>query len=469
MRLQPTRTIEEIERYRARLAGRQVAVIGAGRSGMACLRVLARAGARVTLADLKPREALGAAGDEAGSLGATIVDRFEALGQLDAPDLIVSSPGVRSDHPALTAAAAAGIEAVGTLELSYRLCPSPVVAISGTNGKGTTCRLLSDMLERASIPHILAGNIGRPLADELERATPETVAVVEVSSFQLETTAAFRPRVSALLSLAPDHLDRHRDFAAYAAAKARLFENQRPEDFTVVNLEDERARRLAEPALATKLCVSLAGEPVDATVRGGVLVLRAWGRSEAICAAADFPLPGRHHLRNVLVAATCARLLGAPAGGIAEAVRGYEPPAHHMETVGEVRGVRFINDSKASNPSSAAADLEAMEQPFVAIVGGKDKGADFSALARLLSERPRAVVLIGESADRIAGSALNGAAFERAATLQEAVRRGMELARPGDAVIMAPACSSFDMFDDYEQRGEVFREAVRALSEEWQQ
>lgn len=465
MSLQPTRTQEEIDAFRRSLAGRSVAVIGAGRSGMACLRRLVEAGAEVTLADAQPRDSLAEVLDEAQGLGAHLVTGFERFQQIEGVSLVVSSPGVAWEHQSLVAARLRGVEVIGTLELAWRLCPAPVIGVTGTNGKGTTCRLIAAMLAEAGIEHILAGNIGNPLADELTRASASTPAVVEISSFQLEGVDQFRPRVATVLNIAPDHLDRHPSFEAYRAAKARIFENQRPEDMAVVNLDDEAARRMAEGSAARKVTVSLQAQDADATVREGLILLRLEGKDEEeVCPAHAFGLPGRHHLTNVLVASAIARLAGARPEAIAEAIAGYRPPKHHMEIVGEIGGVAFINDSKASNPSAALADLSSMPRPFVAIVGGKDKGADFAELAKLLRERPRGVVLIGEAADRIA--ALMAGGFQRAESMPEAVRRARETARPGDAVILAPACSSFDMFEDYEHRGEVFRESVRSLQSE---
>jgi len=378
----------------------------------------------------------------------------------------VSSPGVAFDHAALSEAHTQGIETFGTLELGYRLCPAPIIAITGTNGKGTTCRLLADMLAAAGIEHILAGNIGMPLADEVVRARPDTPAVVEVSSFQLEGIVDFRPRVASILNLAPDHLDRHPSLRDYVEAKARIFENQRPEDFAIINGEDALAGELSATSRATTLTVAVDYAQADAAIRCGMIAVSLWGEGIEICPAGDFPLRGRHHLANLLVAATIARLLGAAPAAIARAIRGYRPPEHHMEVAGEIAGVTFINDSKASNPAAAAADLGAMDRPFVAIVGGKDKGATFTALGRLLAERPRAVILIGEAAGRIAEAMGADAAPERATSLEDAIRRAAELAESGDAVIMAPACSSFDMFDDYAHRGRVFRETVAMLASE---
>ncbi|MGD9495899.1 MAG: UDP-N-acetylmuramoyl-L-alanine--D-glutamate ligase [Armatimonadota bacterium] len=466
MRLEPARTEREIAAYRAALAGRRAAVIGAGSSGMACVRLLREVGARVTLADALPVQQIRQQADEARALGAQVVGGVGHLAQIAGADLIVSSPGVPIDHPALVEARAAGIEVMGSIELAYRLCAAPIIAITGTNGKGTTCRVLAAMLAAAGIEHLLAGNIGRPLEGEVTRARPDAPAVVEVSSFQLEATVQFRPRVCCILNIAPDHLDRHRGMREYIAAKSRILANQRPEDFAIVNLDDELARQTSEAGAATKLSISTQWGLADAHVRGGEIVVSLWGREAAICPASDLPLRGRHHLANVLVAATGARLLGAAPQAIAKAIRAYRPPEHHMELVAELRGVAFINDTKATNPAAAVADLSALERPFVAIVGGKDKGGDFSELGRLLAQRARAVVLIGEAAGRIAQAMGPEGAAERAGTLAEAVRRAAELAEPGDAVILAPACSSFDMFEDYAHRGRVFREIVAGLASE---
>ncbi|HDP90276.1 MAG TPA: UDP-N-acetylmuramoyl-L-alanine--D-glutamate ligase [Thioalkalivibrio sp.] len=466
MRLQPARTEEEIRAYRASLSGRRVAVIGAGASGRACLRRLAEAGARVVLADAKPRDAMGEAVAEAEALRAAVVERFEQFDQLPDVELIVSSPGIARGHAAPVGGRAAGIEVIGTMELGYRLCPAPIIAVTGTNGKGTTCRLLSAMLAAAGRAHILAGNIGTPLAEELVHATPETPAVVEVSSFQLEGIVDFHARIATVLNVAPDHLDRHADLREYLEAKARIFANQEPGDYAIVNVDDGRVRELAESTRATRLTVADSSEGADAAVIDGEVTTALWGRREVICRADDLPLRGRHHLKNLLVAAVAARLLGVAAEAVARAARAYEPPAHHMQVVGEVSGVQYINDSKASNPAAAVADLAAMERPFVAIVGGKDKGADFAELGALLTERARAVVLIGEAAERIARALGEGARPEHAATLEQAVERAAQLAQSGDAVIMAPACSSFDMFEDYRHRGRAFGAAVRRLAEE---
>jgi len=465
MMLKPPVSGNEIEAYRTELAALRVGIIGAGRSGMACLRLLGRLAAETVLADVKPLEELRAEAEQAEALGAAVVPEFTQLQQLPELDLMIVSPGIRRDHPAVTEARDRRIEVIGELELAYRLCAGPIIAVTGTNGKGTCCRLLSEMLELGGVPQLLAGNIGLPLAERVREASPDTAVVVEVSSFQLETIVRFRPRVAVLLNLLPDHLDRHEDLDEYIAAKSRVFENQTDEDFAVVNLDDPIATRMAHASRATVLGVSLVNSDAAGHLEGDNLVVALEGAAEHVCAAGDFPLPGRHHATNALAAAVVARLLGVEPQQMAAAVRHYEPPGHHMEHVAEIAGVDFISDSKACNPSAALADLATLEQPFVAIVGGKDKGMDFRGLGEFLRERARRVVLIGEAADRIA-EAMGGAAPERADSMEAAVTRARQLAQPGDAVVLAPGCSSFDMFNDAGDRGDIFSQIVRVLADE---
>ncbi len=455
--MKPVRSQTEIAAYRDALSGMSVAVIGAARSGVACAELLVETGARVTLADVKPAFNLPVVE------GASLLGGFTDFGPLPPTDLMVISPGIPATHPALPDARAAGVEVIGTLELAWRMCPASVVAVTGANGKGTCCRLISDMLTRGGVPNILAGNIGLPLARELAGASPETVAVVEVSSFQLESIVDFRPRVALMLNLAPEHLDRHADFREYVQAKARVFENQTPDDFALANHDDLLCRYLAEGSRARGLTVGFGARDANARVEDGRAVVELDGLAVDVCAADAFPLPGRHHVSSVLHAALVARLLGVDASDIAAAVGEYEPPEHHMQVAAEIGGVVFYNDSKASNPPAAVADLSGLDRPYIAIVGGKDKGAGFAELGETLARDAKAVILIGESAGAIALAMGEGAAPERAATLEEAIARGFELAASGDAVIMAPACSSFDMFDNYAHRGDVFMQTVRGL------
>ncbi len=459
------RTTEEIAAYRESLRGTCVAVIGAARSGVACAELLAEAGARVTLADRKSEAELADATSLAQASGVDFLGGFGELDQLPATDLMVVSPGVPPDHAAILAAEDAGIEVIGTMELAWRLCPAPIIAITGTNGKGTCCRLLAGMLERGGVAHILAGNIGNPLAAELHRASASQLAVVEISSFQLLRTVDFRPRVAAMLNITPDHLDWHPDFRHYVRSKARVFRNQLADDVALVNLDDHLARYIAEGAASRALTIAAEPSSANARVEGPDLIVDIDGASRRVCGVDDFPIPGRHYLTGILVAATCATMAGVEPDAIAAAVRAYQPPLHHMQLAAEVGGVAYYNDSKATNPAAAMADLSGMDRPYVAIVGGKDKGAGFAALGRLLARESREVVLIGEAADRIASAMGPAATPERAATLEDAVRRAAEMAEPGDAVIMAPACSSFDMFRDYEQRGEVFMRVARELAQ----
>ncbi len=466
MALKPTRREDDIARWRNALSGRRAAVIGAARSGIAAMRVLAQAQATVVLADMKSAEELPDAVAAAREAGAEFLPRFEQLEQLPEIDLMVVSPGIPADHPAVLAARGAEVEVIGEVELAWRLCPAPIVAITGTNGKGTCCRLLADMLTRGDVPNVLAGNIGNPLCGELPCLTPAHVVVLEVSSFQLESIADFRPSVGVLLNLVPEHGDRHRSLAEYLRAKARLFENQTEEDWAIGNLDDPVAASLALHSAARHLTVSVRDTTANGYVREGTLLLRLDGQPQEICRADEFPLRGAHHLPGVLSAALAACLADVPLAASAAAIRSYQPPPHHMERVAEVGGVVFYNDSKASNPAAAIADLSALQQPWVAIVGGVSKGARFEELGALLARRAKGVVLIGEAAPAIAAAMGPAANPQRADTLEQATELAWSMAEPGDVVILAPACSSFDMFRNYAHRGDVFRQKARQLEQQ---
>lgn len=466
MALMPVRSAEEIAACRRALARRRAVVVGAGRSGMTTLRVLAEVGASVVVADRKSADELPDAVAATRELGAEFLPRFEQFEQLPEFDLMVISPGVPADHPAVAAARVEGIEVIGETELAWRLCPAPMVAVTGTNGKGTCCRVLADMLTRGGVPNLVAGNIGNPLSGELFALSAGHVVVLEVSSFQLESIAHFRPRVGILLNLVPEHGDRHHGVGEYLRAKARLFENQTPEDFAVANLDDALASSLALRSAARHLTVSLCDPTASGRLRGGRLVVGLGPAAVEVCGTDEFTLPGAHFLPGLLSAALAARLADVPPAAMAAAIRSYQPPPHHMERVAEVGGVVFYNDSKASNPSAAIADLSALGRPYVAIVGGRSKGADFAELGALLSSRARGAILIGETADSIAAAMGPEAEPLRAQTLEQATRMALEMARPGDAVILAPACSSFDMFRSYAHRGDVFRQTAQQLARE---
>jgi UDP-N-acetylmuramoylalanine--D-glutamate ligase len=449
--------------YRASLAGLPVAVVGLARSGIAAARLLREAGARVIATDAKP---LGALSDEARALTRLGVRLVAAdADPLRDVELVVVSPGVPLDGEQLASVRRRGVAVIGELELGWRASEAEAIAITGTNGKTTTTALTGALLDRQGRPVVVAGNIGTPLAAEAWRAGAESWLVLEVSSFQLETIAAFRPRVAAVLNVSPDHLDRHGTLAAYTAAKARIFENQGPGDLAVLNDDDVGARALASSVRADLIWFSRRRElPRGVFVRDDWIVARLDGAPEPICPLGEIALRGAHNVENALAATACARWLGVPPSLIRGGIAAFRAVAHRIEFVRELDGVAYYNDSKGTNVESTVKALESFTEPVMLIAGGKGKRQDFAPLARAARGRVTLAVLIGEDAPRLADAlASEGLAIARAASLREALAAASAAAGAGDVVLLSPACASFDMFDNYEHRGDVFKQLVQDL------
>ena len=440
-------------------------MVGAARSGVAAAQLCAARGARVTITDKRDATALGAAIDAlpAGverELGGHRLESFVAA------DLIVLSPGV-PEIPELAAARAAGVPITGELELASRFVEAPIVAITGTNGKSTTTTLIGDMMRATGRPTFVGGNLGQPLAEAIGSAAASArgVCVVEASSFQLETAETFRPRVAVLLNVTADHLDRYADMDAYAAAKARIFAAQTADDFAVVNLDDALAVRATEGIRARVVGFSVERRVTEgggASNEGLFLRLPDGGATERYPAGLP-SLVGRHNQSNALAALLAARLAGATPDQALAGLRAFRPLAHRMELVADDGAVAYYDDSKGTNVGAVVAALDGFPRPVVLIAGGRDKGGDYGPLAATLARVGRGAVLIGEAADKIAAALARHVpqlAVERARDMDGAVDAARRLARPGDAVVLSPACSSFDMFKDYAHRAEVFRAAV---------
>lgn len=444
--------------------GQRVLVVGAGRSGAAAARLLVRRGASVTLTDRKDEIADVAALQQAGvalELGGHHAESFERA------DLVVMSPGVPLELPEVARARAAGVAVVGDLELASRWLQGPIVAITGTKGKSTTTTLVGRMLEAAGRRVLVGGNIGVPLSAQVESSTADTVHVVEASSFQLEATDTFHPWIAALLNFSPDHLDRHPDVDAYARAKARIFANQAPDDWTVVNAESPEAMALAGQSRARQVRYALDRSAPGAAVfaERGFIWQRTSEGDVPLVPLSAVRLSGRHLLSNVVAATAISTLAGADGVAATRALEGFTGLEHVMEPVATVGGVRFVNDSKATNVDAAARSIESFDA-VVAIVGGKFKGGDLRDLAAPLAAHGRAVVAIGEARPLISEALGATLPVVDASSLAQAVRRAWELARPDGVVLLAPACSSFDMFADYADRGRRFKEEVRRLAGE---
>jgi UDP-N-acetylmuramoylalanine--D-glutamate ligase len=447
-----------------------VVVVGLARSGVAAAEFLARRGAKVVATDVKGEDELSEEALRLEEKGVRLETGGHRVETFTRAAMVVVSPGVPWALPALQAARAAGREVVAEIELAWRHQRGRVAAVTGTKGKSTTTAALGAMLREAGIDARVGGNIGSPFIGLVEGSTEATVFAVEVSSFQLEGTVRFRPHVAAWLNLSPDHLDRHASLEEYVAAKARVFANQTEADWAVVNADDpvvlERARR----ARARALLFRAGGGPPPggdaAFFAGGEARWRRDGREERLFAREEVRLPGAHLAGDLLVAGVAARLLGAPQGAVARAVRGFRGAPHVLEHVATIGGVAFYDDSKATNVDAALRSLEAFEGRVVVILGGRYKGGDFSLLAPRLASRGSAVVAIGEARARVREALPATVPVEVSASLAEAVARARALAGPGDTVLLAPACSSFDMFRDYADRGRQFKQEVHKLGNE---
>lgn len=446
--------------------GQRIIVVGAARSGIAAAQLLASRGARVTLADLKAELPEGPSLQEQGvqlALGPHERKLFTSA------DLIVLSPGVPLRQPVLTAARRAKVPIVGEIELASRLLRGRVIAITGTKGKSTTTTLVGRMLAQAGLPASVAGNIGDPLSAKVDGATDEMIHVVEVSSFQLETTTTFHPWIAALLNLSADHLDRHANLREYAAAKARVFANQAASDWAVVNADDAPAMRLAgRRAKAPKVLFSLERSLDEGTILcDGWIVSRGRDRADVpVLPVSEVQLIGRHLLSDVAAATTIALLAGASPEAIRQAVAGFRGLEHALELVGIVGGRTFVNDSKATNIESARRAIESFEGRLVPIMGGKFKGGEFRDLREALRGRASAVVAIGEARPAVRSAFEDMLVVIEAGSMAEAVRAAVGAAPTGGTVLLAPACASFDMFRDYAERGRVFKQEVARLAEE---
>jgi UDP-N-acetylmuramoylalanine--D-glutamate ligase len=440
------------------VSGQQVLVVGAARSGVAAAYLLARRGAKVTLTDRKPQIPEAA---ELGAAGVTLELGGHVMATFESADLVVLSPGVPIELPEIARAKTLGIPVIGELELASRWLRGPIVAITGTKGKSTTTTLVGRMLEAAGRRVLVGGNIGYPLSAHVDASTADTVHVVEASSFQLETTDTFKPWIAALLNFSPDHLDRHPDETSYAAAKMRIFANQQSQDWAVVNADSPEAMQMTRHVRARVVTFGV-DEPADIHVGRGFVWQRTSEGDIPLLPVAAVHLQGRHMLSNVAAATAISHLAGASGASLARALEGFHGLEHVMEIVASRGGVRFVNDSKATNIDAATRSIESFDR-VVAIVGGKYKGGDFADLAEPLRVHGRAVVAIGESRPMVKAALKDVVPVLEADSLAEAVRKAWDLAVPDGVVLLAPACASFDMFADYAERGRKFKEEVRRL------
>lgn len=441
-------------------------VVGLARTGVVTSLFAAGYGAIVTATDEKPEAELKNTAAKLREAGVKLELGGHTPSAFLEKDLVVLSPGVPANLPAVELARAQGIPVWSEVELAWRFLRGKIVAITGSNGKTTTTSLVGHILKTAEIPVLVGGNIGTPLLSLAEASTDSSVIVAEMSSFQLETIDAFRPEIGVLLNLTPDHLDRHASFDDYAGAKMRLFENQREGDSAVLNADDPEVTRRMPSRSHIYWFSRQKRVATGAFLHDKQIVFRNEGADTMLARADEIPLRGEHNVENVLAACAVAFLAGAEPAAISAGVKTFRGVEHRLEFVAKVSGVAFYNDSKATNVDAALKAIEAFPGPLIVILGGKDKGSPYTPLAEPLRKRAHAAILIGAAAEKIASDLKDAVLIEQAGTLERAVKTAMARAKPGDTVLLAPACSSFDQFENYEHRGSVFKELVAKLGGE---
>jgi UDP-N-acetylmuramoylalanine--D-glutamate ligase len=449
------------------LSGKRVLVVGLGKSGVAAALFLESQRARVTVSDSKAEPHLGREIPTLLDKGIVVETGAHGERTFRDQDLIVVSPGVPVDTPQLQQARSYGVPIIGEVELASRFLKGPIVAITGSNGKTTTTTLCGEILAKSGLPTQVGGNIGTPVTDLITKSDANTYSVLEISSFQLETIESFRPKIAVILNITPDHLDRHGSFDAYAAAKARVFENQTSDDFAVLNADDPTCVEIAKKI---KSQVHWFGGKEHAAngafVRGAEIHWRSTeGKELEIMPVVEIGLKGRHNLENVLAAVAVGVLSGCSAVDIRRAVKEFKAVEHRLEYVATIDGVAYYNDSKATNVDATIKALESFPENIHLILGGKDKGSDYTVLNSLLKERAKRVYTIGAAAEKIESHLKLPASIPviRAGNIEKAVRLASESATTGDVVVLAPACASFDQFENYEHRGRVFKQLVHAM------
>jgi UDP-N-acetylmuramoylalanine--D-glutamate ligase len=451
---------EEIRHMRA-------LVVGLARSGLAACRVLREMGVPVKATDMRPADGMGQEIRSLGDVGVELELGRNSIEFARDCDLVIVSPGVPLDIPVIRWAYGEGKTVMGEVELAFCLSDARFVAVTGTNGKSTTVSLLGDIVRGATDKVRVGGNIGDPISALVKGLGEDWTAVIEVSSFQLDTSISFRPRVGVLLNITPDHLNRYSSYDAYVASKARLFANQTAEDVAVLNFDDPDSIRAAEDAPSHKVFFSLKQEVAEGTfVRDGHVVVRVGGRESEVFLASDLRIRGPHNLANSLAAALAATALGIDPDVIKRAIRGFTGLEHRLEHVDKIGGIEFINDSKATNIDALRNALEAARGRVVLIAGGRDKGGDWCEISGPVGRAVKSILAIGEARKKIREAFSGLVEVETAESLDEAVRRAFLKASSGESVLLSPGCASFDMFTDFEHRGREFKRAVRQLKME---
>jgi len=455
------------EGVRMELCGKTILVVGAAKSGVAAALFLAKHGSKVYINELKPRE----------QLEQESVSRLEAAGvtllcgqhvEIDdlQPQLVIPSPGVPLNIPSIERARELNIAVWSEMELASRYTEVPMIVITGTNGKTTTTALVGQIMQDAGKRTFIGGNIGVPFISEAESLTVDDVAVLEASSFQLEPTVAFKPKVALILNITPDHLDRHGSMAGYIEAKVRVLLNQDEHDYLILNWDDEEARKLAGRAKAKVIFFSRKHKLEEGfLVIDGQLTALFAGKYVPIIPVNDIFIKGGHNLENALAAVAAGWVMKVSTSSLAHSLSTFPGVEHRLESVATIKGVEYINDSKGTNPDASIKALEAYDRPIILIAGGKSKGSDFVPFAKLIKEKAKALILVGQAVPEIEAAVqkVGYVNYRIVQTFKDAVVEAGKLATSGDIVLLSPACASYDLFDNYEQRGRVFKDLVREL------
>ena len=436
------------------------------RSGVACAKLLRSLGAQVFVSDCKSSDLLAPEMGRLTDLNIEFETGDHTSKAITDKDYLIISPGVPLDIPILKEARNKGIPVFSEIEVAFWLTDAKVVGITGSNGKTTTTTLVGEILKEEKRESQIGGNIGIPFSSLVDKVSREGIMVLELSSFQLERIEEFRPYVSAVLNISADHLDRYPDLKSYIDAKLRIFENQTDMDFAVLNADDKNSMELALYSSSKKIFFSTKKElELGAFVKDGMLLYKMNGKAEKIIDAKDLGIKGPHNLSNAAAACAICAVLEVSPLSMRETLKRFQGVEHRLEEVATLSGVRFVNDSKATNVESVWFALQSVKEPIVLIAGGRDKGGDFTKLGELVKSRVKALILIGEAREKIDHALSDRAPTFHSRSLEEAVRLGFEKAEAGDTVLLSPACASFDMFKDYQHRGEVFKASVRSLAE----
>ncbi|KPK75159.1 MAG: hypothetical protein AMJ89_04735 [candidate division Zixibacteria bacterium SM23_73] len=447
-----------------RIIGKKISVLGMAVSGVSCAKLLKKTGAQVFVSDIKGRELLTPQINQLKELG---ID-FEAGGHTPKAilekDFIVVSPGIPPDIPILSQAENSGIPIFSEIEVAFWLTDAKVIGITGSNGKTTTVTLIGEMLKEDKRECQVGGNIGIPFSSIVENISPNGFLVLELSSFQLERIEEFKPYISSVLNITPDHLDRHPDLKSYMEAKLRILENQTEDDFAVLNADDENSLKLASYGRSQKAFFSVQKELKEGVfIQKGKLVSRWNGKEREIIDANQIGIKGPHNLSNASAACAICSILGITSQSMQKALKDFEGVEHRLEEVATISGVSFVNDSKATNVESVWYALQSVTPPIILIAGGKDKGGDFSKLRELVQKHVKVLILIGEAKEKLKDALGDLVPTLHSDSLEEAVELGFKEASCKDVVLLSPGCASFDMFEDYQHRGNVFKSCVKNL------